>query len=207
MALLNHLLAFRASVTEAQNLIAAAHQTDAAGTPIWPQADTRTITQAAFLKVYIAWEFFLEQSLVDYLRGEPSAAGNVLTCYAAPTNAEHATKILIGTQKYVDYSNPEIVRKLAGLYLLNGNPYESILNSISGRLFDLKTIRNAAAHFSSTTSAKVDALASRLLGPPRVNVTVYDLLTAIDPSSATGDTIFQSYVNQIDSAAHAIAHA
>lgn len=157
--------------------------------------------------MFILWEAFLEGSLIDYMRGRSSILGNVLTCYATPITDDHAIKILIGTQKYVDYANPEIVRRLAKLYLLNGEPFETVLSSIHTTLVDLKQIRNAAAHLSSTTSTALDAVASRILGPPRTRVTVYDLLTAIAPSSGTGDTVLQSLINQIDAAAEAIAKA
>jgi hypothetical protein len=207
MPLLNRLTEFRASITDAQSLIAAAHQMDAAGVPLWSQTDTRTITQAAFLKIFIAWETFLEWSLIDYMLGEPSALGNVLIRYAAPADESHAGRILVGTQKYADYSNPEIVRRLAKLFLSNGDPYETIISGIQTPLFDLKTMRNAAAHLSSTTSAHLDALASRILGPPRANVTVYELITAIDPNSPAGSTVLETYVVQLESAAHSIVHA
>jgi hypothetical protein len=149
MPLLNRLTEFRASITDAQSLIAAAHRTDAAGVPLWSPTDTRTITQAAFLKIFIAWETFLEWSLIDYMLGEPSALGNVLTRYAAPADESHAGRILVGTQKYADYSNPEIVRRLAKLFFSNGDPYETTISGIQTPLFDLKTMRNAAAHLSS----------------------------------------------------------
>lgn len=207
MPLLDHLNDFRNSVSDAEALIVSAHLSDNTGNPLWRTGEVQTITQAAFVKFFIAWESFLERTLADYMRGEPSAAGSVLTRFASPTDHAHALKILIGTQKYVDYSNPEIVRKLAGLYLDNGGPFETVLSAVNIQLFDLKTIRNAAAHLSSTTTKQLDSLASRKLGPPRSGVTVYDLITSVDPSSSTGDTILRTYISELDAAAYAIVHA
>src|SRR5262245_17224324 len=116
MPLLNRLQDFRASVAEAESLIATAHQAGLGGAPLWSAADTRTITQAAFLKIFIAWEAFLEGALADYVMGEPSIAGNVMTKYASPLHADHAKKMIIGTQKYFDYSDPDRVRNMAKLY-------------------------------------------------------------------------------------------
>ena len=75
----------------------------------------------------------------------------------------HAHRILIGTQKYVDWSNPEIIRRLCNLFFDPSNPFDTYIASINTDLFDLKTIRNAAAHLTSTTSQQLDSLATRKL--------------------------------------------
>jgi hypothetical protein len=207
MALIDRLNTFRAGVAAADGLIVAAHQVDAAtAAPLWSLAHRQVITQAAFLSAYIAWESFLEGVFSDYMRGLPSAAGNSFVRYCSPRDDAHCSSMLIGSNKYVDYSNPDILRKLAKLYLQNGAPLEGVLAAIHGDLFDLKTVRNAAAHLSSTTSAPLDALASRKLGAPVANITVYDFILRPDPN-APGATILQSYLAQLDNAANAVVHA
>jgi len=92
-------------------------------------------------------------------------------------------------------------------YLL-GEP--SILGNVITRhalpLNDLKTIRNAAAHLSSTTSTQLDSLAGRLLGSPQTNITVSQLIFSIDPASITGDTIFTTYLTKLDIVAEGITN-
>jgi hypothetical protein len=207
MPLINRLADYRATVVQAQALITASHALTPAGASLWTLDQRRVITHAGFLQFFIGWETFLEGSLNDYMMGELSGIGTTIPRWVLPPTADHATSILIGTQKYVDYTNPEIVRRLAKLYLDTGRPFDPVLASIHTDLFDLKTIRNAAAHLSSTTSSQLDALSTRKLGIQCTNYTVYDLILAADPASATGGTILESYIAILDAAAHLIANA
>jgi hypothetical protein len=207
MLLGDRLNEYRDAVQEAKNLIITAHVTDAAGVALWQPAETRIITVAAFLRFYVAWEVFLEGTVNDYMTGQPTASGTPIHRYATPLNQEHASKMVIGTQKYFDFTNPDYIRTMCKLYFNGGEPFDSVISSIRGDLFDLKTIRNAAAHIASTTSIPLDALASRKLLRPQVNVNVYDFILAIDPTSRHGETILDVYSNQLDAAAHLIAFA
>ena len=78
----------------------------------------------------MAWESFLEQALISYMIGESSVSGRAPTRYVFPQSDAHCGSILIGTQKYVDWANPEIVRKLTGLYLDQGDPIAPAIASI-----------------------------------------------------------------------------
>jgi hypothetical protein len=113
--------------------------------------------------------------------------------------------MLIGTQRYVDWANPETVVKLANLYLKDGEPFNTNLKSIQSHLSDLKTIRNSCAHLSSTTSAQLDSVASRLLGKPVSGVSVTDLLTATDPNGQQDETILDRYLAYVDACAENLA--
>ncbi|MDD2661562.1 MAG: hypothetical protein PHY54_18075 [Methylococcales bacterium] len=136
--------------------------------------------------------------------------GQLASDYAAligPTRADsqgHALKLLIGTQKHVDWANHEIVRRLAQLYLKDGNPIVSNIDSISSELADLRTIRNAAAHISSTTQKQIDALASRISGKNVVNTSVARLVMSLHPKD-TSKTVLQFYQNILDIGAENIA--
>jgi hypothetical protein len=206
MSLVLALQTFRDVVTEVNGLIAAAHTISAAGAPLWSAPQTQFITESAFLKMFIAWESFLEKSFLLYLMGNNSVTGNVIVKFATPVSEDHANKMLIGTMKYVDWSTPETVKKFANIYFDNGEPYETVISSIHGHLADLKIIRNASAHLSSTTSANLDRLATRLLGVPSVGISVYTLILSNDPTLPP-NTILQSYQSYLDSAAELISNA
>ena len=206
MALIDRLNAFRQSVSDSRGLIVAAHAADAAGVPLWAAKHRTTITQAAFLSIFIAWEHFLESCFADYMTGEPSASGNLVTRWASPPSADHAKAMLIGTQKYADYGNPDIARRMAKLVFLAGQPFETVIASLSASLFDIRTIRNSAAHLSSTTSTALDSLATRLLQKPTTNITVYDLLLSTDPKSPTKGTVLSGFILLLESAAYQIVH-
>lgn len=191
---------------EANKIINFAFSQDTGGNVICDEIVRSFITDNAFLKIFIAWEGFLETAFIKYLMGEPSISGLTFTRYASPTSIEHAQKILIGTQKYVDWSNPEIVRKISKLYFENGDPFHTIISSIQNAIFDLKTIRNAAAHISSTTQSNLDALATRTLARPVSNIKVSDLLFAVDPNDPNGvNTVLDSYLAVLELAAENIA--
>jgi hypothetical protein len=200
------LIEFRDAITVSRRLIAAAHQKDATGAYTWAEADRSTVVEAAFLKVFIAWETIEERSFIEYLVGAPSATGNVIPCFVQPRDRAHAAKLLIGVGRFVDWSTPDPVRKLASNFLANGEPFERVLASIQSDLIDLKTIRNAAAHLSTTTAHLLDALASRKLQRNVSGMSAATFLLSIDPTSTTGLTVFDGYTSVLDAAAYSITH-
>jgi len=199
---------YKSHIAKVDALIASAHAVAPGGAYVW-SADVRSfITESAFLKMFIAWEQFLETSFVLYMMGHPSGTGTIVHKFVSPTDEQHAHRILVGTRRYVDWSTPDNVRKLAGSFFDGGDPFETVLNLVSAELMDLKTIRNAAAHLSSSTTQQLDALGTRKLRRPCVNLTVYDLLIAADPDpSAGGKTILKTYQELLESAASLITNA
>lgn len=206
MSLIYSLTTFRVSVAEANSFIALAFQQDGNENYALPQNQRDFITDSAYLKFFIAWETFLESSFIKYMLGEPSILGNAIIRYVQPIDEQHANRLLIGTQKYVDWSNPEIVKKLCNLHFAPGNPFDTYISSMMGDLFDLKTIRNAAAHLNSTTRHQLDSLGSRKLKRPCNNLKVSDLILAVNPDSASNETILTTYLNKLDVSAEGIAN-
>jgi len=205
MPLIDSLTTYRNAITEANSFVAIAFRRNRSRRYILSAPEREFITDSAFLKVFISWETFLEDSFIKYMLGEPSVLGRAVTRYVSPTSAQHAGDLLLGTQKYVDWANPEIVRRLANLYFGPGNPYETYIGAINQDLLDLKTVRNAAAHLSSTTRPKLDALGTRKLGRPATGLTVSTLLFSVVPPSS--DTILTTYLTIFDIAAEGIANA
>lgn len=208
MPLVNTLANYRASITQCAHNLNIAFNTDVAGAYIYAQPQRDFIIESSFLKFFISWEKFLENAFLDFLVGEPSIRGTVISRHAIPISRSHAHKILIGTQKYVDWANPEIVRRLSKLYFDITNPIETVISAIQTDIYDLKTIRNAAAHISSTTSHEIDALATRKLQRQCINFTVSQLILAFDPAAAVNtQTFLTTYTNLLDAAAYNIANA
>ncbi|MEJ6077958.1 hypothetical protein MT391_05315 [Vibrio sp. 1-Bac 57] len=205
MTLITSLVEFRQNVTKVNSYIELAYEQDSSSNNLRTGEEIEFLVTSAFLKLFIAWESFLEKSFISYLTGEESLDGNQLVRYASPVDEKHAHRILIGTQNYVAWSNNEIVNKIAGLYFENSEPYLTALNSISRDLSDLRVIRNASAHISSSTQTKLDAVASRVLGTPISNIGVSDLVTRISPEDNT-KTILQMYQLKLDISAENIAH-
>lgn len=204
MSLADSLHDFRQGVDKVNSYISIAYEKNSLGSDLFDLDKQEFIITSAFLKFFILWESFLESAFSKYLIGENPINSNAITCHASPLDQEHALKMLLGTQKYVDWANHEIVKRLAQLYLSGGEPLSSNIASISRELADLKTIRNAAAHLSSTTQTSLDALATRVMGRAFVNTTVARFVMQFHPVDSTR-TVFQYYQNILDIAAENIA--
>lgn len=188
-----------------RQMIVSAHSVDGTGAYVNPLDVRAFMTEAAVLKMYIAWERYLEQSFLTYLMGSLSTSGRAITSFLAAPSSEHANKVLIGTSKYVDWGNPDIVNRLAGLYFGGGGPYKSGIAAVQSDLFDLRAVRNAAAHLSSSTSAQLDAVGLRRLGHPVKGISVYDLVTGVD-ASTPGATVLEFYLAILSAAAVLISN-
>lgn len=204
MSLNQHLLDFRSSIRSLNSHITYAHQVPTGGSSAISQNLKEFISESAYLRIYVTWETFIEKSFIDYLINEASIDNNRPAKWVNPIDLEHANNIIIGNQKHMDWSNPEAVRKISKLFFHQGYVFDSVLSSISTDLLDMKTIRNAAAHISSTTSSKLDGLASRILGTNMSNTTAYSLLFSIDPRDGS-KTVLERYLQLIDIAAEQIA--
>jgi hypothetical protein len=196
---------FKASLSQCDSLIANAHQNHVTGAAILPALDREQITVAAFLNLFIAWEAFLEESLANFMTGATTINGHAPVKYVVPPSIDVARAMVVGPRPYFDYANNQQVRMLVKLYFKDGHPYEPHLSGIDGDLADLKTMRNSAAHISSSTRTKLESLAIRIFGSPRPGISLYQMLTSIDPRSAAGETVILSYKNKLIAAAELIA--
>lgn len=190
MSLLDTLAIFQASAFQCDSLIANAHQANSAGIALLPSLDQRQITVAAFLNLFVSWETFLEDSLAKLMVGSPTISGVVPVRYVSPPTIDAAQRLVVGVQRYFDYGNHDNLRKLASMYFENGYPFEPHLSAISTDLKDLRTMRNASAHITTTTQTALEALAQRIFSTPRPSIDLYTLLMATDPRSAVGNTVF-----------------
>lgn len=165
------------------------------------------ICESAFLRIFIGWETFVENCFVDYLLNEPSILNNRPAKWVNPINKDHAQEIIIGNQRFMDWSNPEAIRKISQIYFHQGYVFNTSLSAVNNDLMDLKTIRNSAAHMSSTTSSKLDGLSTRILTVACVNYSAYKLLFSVDPRSIIpNETVLDRYLNLLDVAAEQIAN-
>ena len=204
MALPHILSTLRAKAAQCDRLIANAHRIDAAGAPLFGAYEQNQITVAAFLNLFIAWEEFLEAALADLMAGEATLSGTLPTKYVAPANPSAARAMVIGINNHFNYANHEYVRRIATMYFQGGYPFEPHLSSISTDLADLRTLRNASAHQSSTTQAALEALAQRIFATPRPGIDLYTVLTAVDPRSLIGSTVLAEARDKLLTAAELI---
>jgi hypothetical protein len=197
---------FQNSAAQCDSLIANGHKTDSTGAYIHTQTDKEQITAAAFLNLFIAWETFLEDALTKLMTGNPTIGGSLPTRYVSPPTIEAAQKLLKGVNRqYFDFANHESVKEVSNMYFLNGYPFEPHLSSISQDLAELKIMRNASAHLTSSTQAKLNGLALRIFTTPHPGISLYKLLVASDPRSTSGETVYGRYKERLITAATLIA--
>ena len=204
MSLTDSLNDFRADVTQANGFISLAYEQDDHGEDIYDLDKQEFIVSTAFLKMFIAWEKFIQDVFVKYLMGEGSTQGTRVKTFVTPTDPGHANEILTGTKRYVDWANHDVVRRLAKLYFKDGEPIASNIASISRDLTDLRTIRNAAAHISTSTQIPLDSLASRILGKKVSSMTVAGVVMDLHPNY-TNNTVLQYYQAVLDVVAENVA--
>lgn len=196
----------KAKAAQCDSLIASAHRVGVNGAPLFVAAEQDMITVAGFLNLFVAWEEFLETAMSQFMIGILTLSGNAPVRYATPPDVEVAKRMLIGVNKYVDFANHDVVRKMAALYFQNGYPFEPHLSGIATDLADLRTMRNASAHLSSTTQRALESLAQRIFGVPHPGITLYAMLTAVDPRSAAGATVFAEARDKLLATAQAVAN-
>ncbi len=196
---------FKAKVAQCESLIANAHKQDQAGNPFFSALDRSQITAAAFLNIFIAWEAFLEASLAHLMTGAQTISGALPAKYVSPQDTDKAKLMVIGSNRFFDYSNHEYVKRIAKLYFDAGYPFEPHISAIESELSDLKTMRNATAHLSSTTQQALESLALRIFAQPKPGIDLYGLLTAVDPRSQTAETVLQVYQAKLVVTAELIA--
>lgn len=99
------------------------------------------------------------------------------------------------------------IRNISKIFFHQGYVFNTSLSAINNDLMDLKTIRNSAAHISSTTTSKLDGLSTRILGTASTNFTAYKLLFSNDPRAAVANTnVLDRYLQILDVAAEEIAN-
>lgn len=203
MTLASALAQLKADVLQCSNLIANSHKI-VGGSILLPGRDREQIVAAAFINLFVAWEGFLEDSLAEFLVGAKTLGNTAPTSYVKVPDADAARRLVVGTQRFFDYGNHDFVRKIVNIYFKDGYPYEPHLSAASGELADMRTIRNSAAHISSSTQMALESLAQRLFVTPKPGITVYTLLTTNKPGH-TG-TVYSHYSALIVALAELIAN-
>lgn len=206
MPLATLLAEFQAEIAQCDSLIASAHMTNAAGAPLFSIRDQKQVTVAGYLNLYIAWETFIESAVTELMLGNPTISGTAPVRYVIPTDAEHARALVMGAKRrHFDYGNPDELRTLVGDLFHAGYPFEPHVSGLVSDLKDMRTIRHACAHVSSTTQKALIGLANRILGAPPSTADVHMLLTALDPRVGGGNTVFSAYRDKLLVAAQLIA--
>jgi len=112
-----------------------------------PQVDL--IFELAFLKIFIAWERFLENTFIRYLCGASSLSGKRPTRTVSARYLADALIVISGDRGYADWVSVDIVVGRANRFFDSGEPYSTPLQSAAAELTNMRKIRNHIVHHSN----------------------------------------------------------
>lgn len=158
------------------------------------------ITELAFLKIFVAYEHFIETVFLKYMVGGESRTGYKPRRYVFPKDEKHAkTMILQDYSAFADWSTPSKVKIRANYCFRNGEPFSQNISAIEQKLGDMKTIRNAITHSSQEAKEKFEIVARRFLTtlPPIRNFTVGRFLLSQNPNVNQPQKIIDIFIDEL----------
>jgi hypothetical protein len=196
------LVALTKNLDQMEQLAAAAQQWASMPTPrSMPKFTTfhsEIVTEMAFLRSFLAWESFLEESFVLYLWGKNPPRSEILKRYACPPTRRVAEQLIVAEGRdYADWAEVQNVIGRAGRFFQGGEPYSDALRSQQSRLQDIKTVRNAIAHCSTYSWERFQRLIRRELGTYPSNLTVGRFLAMTVPHSSPPLSFLEFYLSVI----------
>ena len=167
------------------------------------QIQTEIITELAFLRIFIAWENFLENSFTRYSVGGESPSRYKPNRLIRPRNIKHCLDIITINQDYAKWNSAGTIVSRSEIFFRNGEPYKNAIQGASSNLDDMNTIRNRIAHRSPNSKERFNGFVRRKFGHGRRGMTPGRfLLTRI--SSGSTDFYINYYGNLIKATANII---
>lgn len=151
---------FRQHMAKSFELIQIANTTS----PPFPKDKIYLVYELSFLKFFLAWEWFIENTFILYMLGKKTNRGYRPKTYAKPKDEEHAYEFVREGRDYADWTSPDAIKRKAKVFFKGGEPYESPLTSVIKDIQDMKTIRNAIVHMSQESQKRFETLLREKLG-------------------------------------------
>jgi hypothetical protein len=168
-----------------------------------PRIQVEIVAELAFLRIFIAWENFLEDSFIRYLVGAVSPSGYSPQRFVNPPNMKIAIRLISAEKEYIKWNSASDVIARSEIYFGHGAPYKNVLQSATTDLNNMNTIRNRIAHKSIVSQNKFNDFVRRELGYGRRGMTPGRLL--LSPKNSSSKTTFlEHYVEIIKTASRMI---
>jgi hypothetical protein len=159
-----HRISESLALAQAGDLAAAARQ----GDPLrdeWYVTRVELLYELAYLRIFIEWELFLEQTFLRYLCGYVSRGGQIYSPvsggFCATLQAAEAT--LLGGRPFALWHDPRRVINRARQFL-SDCPHERVIGSHVARLVDLAAVRHRIVHGQKDAKQKFDSATINLAG-------------------------------------------
>lgn len=157
-----------------------------------------SIIELVFLRAFLAWETFLEESFILYLLGHKPPKGRVPHRFTFPPNRKSAETWVIPEHRQYATWDAESVINRAQRFFRDGRPFTNALRPSQNLLDESKTIRNAMAHESRTAHDKFENLVRIKLGTLPLNLSVGSFLGTTIPGSSPPQTFLEFYLDKIE---------
>lgn len=155
----------------------------------------------AYLKAYLAWEVFLEESFLLYALGKRPPRGAGPQRFAFPPTRREAREWLIGEGRFARWDVGS-VKNRARRFFRGGRPYVGALQASTHALEQAATIRNAVAHRSEEARERFRNLARQMLrGTLPPDLTTGRFLNFSMPSSSPIQSFLEYYLAKIENVA------
>ncbi len=154
----------------------------------------------AFLKVFVGWEKFIQDSFVAYIIGK-RIKGHHYKTYLKNITERHALELLSGTLPYPDWTKFEDIYKLAKLFFVDYEAFILPFKEIEANFTEIKKIRNVIVHMSSSAIKKFQGLLRAKLPSYNINMTPGELLNM---QRTQRETFIEYYVSYLETAASKI---
>lgn len=151
-----------------------------------------SIIELSFIKVYLAWENFLEETFILLMLGK----NKKLVKYVSPKDQTHALELLKEGREYPEWTKIDVILRKAEMLFKNGNPYKRYLNQINTEIKDMTAIRNSIVHRSDSSRTKFDNLVRSSLGNSPKNLTPGEFL--FKTKTGANITYLQDYLDKLD---------
>ncbi len=155
------------------------------------------IVQIAFLRGFISWETFLEESFILYLLGMSSPKGTSATRFAMPPDRERAEKLVAEGKQFADWTTTDSIIQKAERFFDNGIPFSGPLKSKNSTLSEIKIIRNAVTHSSKHCQEQFRKLVRSKLPVYTPGLTVGDFLSMTIPHSSPPESFLEKYISEL----------
>lgn len=176
--------------------------------PALPISENHFFYESVFLRVFRAYENYLERIFISYTQQEPTLAGVGVLSFVTPSDKDHARKLITSSMPFLDWTSPQNVISRAEVYLQNGGPIKLATSTNQAFLVQTKKIRNHISHNSEESQIPyLKVLNELLLTTPIVIPTPGELLSMVPTKGPSKNVeILEYYIKKFESLAHALAH-
>ena len=172
--------------------------------PRFRAEDANSISEFAFLRAFLAWESFLEDTFVLYLLGKLPPRGRAPRRFGIPPTYDRAYELVREGAPFGKWNSmPQVIGR-AERFFRSGQPYRGALVNRTSRFDELNTLRNKIAHTTSSAASKFEGLVRSKLGIFPAGTTVGSFLATTVPQSAPPQSFFDYYLDVLRASADAI---